>query len=258
METPTTTNPSQLSPPVVNLRNKFPTGDASSNPSQEEMLAEIKQLKDQIISLDRKVNTLETKLIEADAHIAVISQTSTLLRNELDRAEQYSRRSCIIMHGMKADENTNHLKEVKKILQKSAPEVVQSIDKTHPIGPINNEGKQSMIIKFSKHSSVKKIYKNRKTFIQNSSVSLRPSLTKRRSKTLKDINKKLSEEGNMYKKCINFVFADIEGNLKVCFKAKHKGRDIHTFLDEDHLDELIRDFDFAEDTVNDHQLHNEQ
>ena len=38
---------------------------------------------------------------------------------------------------------------------------------------------------------------------------------------------------------VNFVFADVEGNLKVCFKDPCKGRGVHNSDDMLHLSKLI-------------------
>ena len=100
-----------------------------------------------------------------------------------------------------------------------------------------------MILRFNKHSIVKKLYDKRKQF---SNVKFHPSITKLRTRTLKTCNEMISEEGTIFNKKLNFTFADIEGNLKVCLKQPPRGRNIHTFIDEDNIYELLREQEYNE------------
>lgn len=246
---------SQKSPAMVNLTKRLEKLDDSENNtididvddiSKEVMLTTILALQKEVSTLSKRVDNLEHNLVIANSQIAISSQTSTLLKNELDNAEQYSRRSCIVVNGVPAtnDKNFDHVGNIKTILEKSAPEVTtSSIDKAHPVGPVIN-GKQSIIVKFSKHSTVKSLYMKRRQIKKDSLVSLQPSLTRQRSKTLKSLKEKISKEGTIFNKLVNFIFADIEGNLKACLKNPLRGRNIHTFTNEDHLAYIIHDLNY--------------
>ena len=223
----------ELSPPVVSLNKKF-------SMSQEEMAKHIKALQDEITNLNKRVSSLETKLTMADSHIAIVTQTSNLLRQDVDRLEQYSRRSCIVMARVPAKENDtppDHHNNVTSILQTNSPEAINLLDKTHPIGPVV-DGKQTMILRFNKHSTVKKLYNKRKQFTNG--VTFRPSITKQRTNILRNCNDEISTAGSIFNKNLKFTFADIEGNLKVCLKQPLRGRDVHTFRDKDHIYELLQ------------------
>ena len=211
---------SQLSPTMVTLKNRF--NIVTEEMSQEEMASIILSLQDQVTSLNKRVADLEDNLIVANSQIAISTNTTTLLKQEIDRMEQYLRRSCIVMNGVPASEDdtaANHYENVTKILDESAPEAIPLLDKTHPIGPIV-EGKQTMILRFNKHSVVKSLYTKRKQF-QN--VTLRPSITKHRARILKACNNKISEEKSLFNKKLNFVFTDIEGKSKSLSKTTPEG-----------------------------------
>ena len=171
-------------------------------------------LRNEVTSLNKRVTKLENERVIHDSHIAILTNTSDLLRRELDNAEQYSRRSCIVMTGVPATKNdtqATHSTNVKKILQQHAPEVLQDLDKLHPIGPVSKDGKQSMILKFSKHSTVKNLYKKRKQL--GNGMSLRPSITSTRKRTLKTCRDKIANEDSLLHKAVEFVFPDIDGDL---------------------------------------------
>lgn len=230
-----------------------------SNNNQRELRAIIASLQTKVESLSNKVDKLDTHvvsltkaLIVSESALAVSKMTSSRLKNELDRQEQYSRRNCIVMDGVDAswkDGPNEHTTKAKKILTDSFPtdeEITTGFDKAHPIGPVIN-GKQSYIMRFNKHSVVSRIYKNRGSLKQG--ITARPSLTKTRASTLRTCQHSAESISS-----VKFIFSDIEGNLKVCFVNQNlKGRSIHSFETEEDFRDLIldhehsTDFPFSED-----------
>ena len=238
-----------LSPPVTTQHN--------NKTDKKELLLIIQSLRNEVIQLNQKVDRLDSKvinlestLVKTEASLHVSQTTSENLRKELDRQQQYSRRNCIVIDGIKSSKNltpSDHLNNVVETLTNEfSDEVTSSLDKAHTIGPLKN-GKQSMIVRFTKHSTVKKIYNSRKT-LKNKNISLRPSLTRSRSMNLQKCKQMIESS---FSKSVNFVFADIEGNLKVCFKNPYKGRNIHVFNDYEELNELIMAYDHELDFNND-------
>jgi len=73
------------------------------------------------------------------------------------------------MEGVSAnptDTPADYVAKVKHIISSNCPaedgrQIADSLDKVHPIGPVN-DGKQPMILRFSKHSVVKRLYTKRK------------------------------------------------------------------------------------------------
>ena len=102
--------------------------------------------------------------------------------------------------------------------------VIRNIDKTHPIGKIDDKGLQCRIVKFTSDSFSKKVFKkhkkNKKKIIIedqkkkkqpiNVKIKLQPSLAKNRLRMLKYTKEKLDDVDEM-----KFVYADMHGNLKV-------------------------------------------
>ena len=228
-----------LSPGVVSMPS-----NVNNNPRELRLLisalqSKVESLTNKVDSLDLEVDSLKTQLIKNEAALAVSQITSTNLRKELDRQEQYSRRNCIVLDGIKASPNdgpNEHLTKTKQILTDSFSnddEIITGLDKAHPISPINNNGKQSFILRFNKHSIVSRLYRNRTNLKRG--ITARPSLTKSRQSILRSCQKTAVNI-----KSVNFVFSDIEGNLKVCFNdRKFLGRNIHTFDNEVEFSELI-------------------
>ena len=130
-----------------------------------------------------------------------------------------------------SDTPADYVAKVNDIISSNCPaedgkEIADSLYKAHPIEPIT-DGNQPMILRFPKHYVVKKLYLKRK-LLKNKCLSLQPSLTQKRSLTLK----RCKEIVEQFRDIVDFLFADIEGNLKICFKQPHTGRNIHVFSDE--------------------------
>ena len=85
---------------------------------------------------------------------------------------------------------------------------VNDVDKCHRIGPTDNDGKQNIIIKFTKHSTAIKVFRERgklsKLISSKKHVKFRTSLTRQRQNLL-------TFARNLYAEAeeINFIFLDI-------------------------------------------------
>ena len=160
MPTKKTTNnkPLNLTPRLTRSMSVSQSMESSSTPklSNSELRNLVDSLQEQVSSLSATVGTLENKvnhlegkltscmseLDQAKATQAIAQIASGILRDEVDRLQQYSRRNCIVVEGMKASINDtpeSHLTKIKTLLSNEFPEdadIMSSLDKTHPIGPI--------------------------------------------------------------------------------------------------------------------------
>ena len=217
---------------------------------EQELLEKIQSLEktvgkmeDTICKLSTKVNELETRVVIAESVTAVATITSGQLQKQLEIQEQYSRRNCLIIDGIKTmkEETEDKLQtHVTKVINGLVENASLELDKMHRIGARKNNS-QSTIVRFKGHSTVKKVYDQRK---QNKGITIRPALTKFRNKQLAKA-RELSERVPI----IDFVFADILGNLKVRFVKPFRNRNVHNFYDFDELKEILVDIDFEELTT---------
>ena len=97
------------------------------------------------------------------------------------------------------------------------------------IGPIR-DNQQRTVVRFKKHSMVEKIYFKRKA----SKISVKPSSTKYRLNTLKNVRNRFEKS-----EFVEFFHANVHGNMKVRFKEQLNGRFVHNFYSENELSELI-------------------
>ena len=103
------------------------------------------------------------------------------LNARLDRQEQYSRRNCLLIHGIEENQNENTdalaLEIINKKLELDMDE--KDVDRTHRIGDKNKKKNKPrpIIIKFVRYNDRKKVFYNKKK-LKDSGVSITESLTK--------------------------------------------------------------------------------
>ena len=124
-----------------------------------------------------------------EKHIKGESDLSELknLENQLYRQEQYSRRNCILIHGITKtqDENTDiSLRTINEHLELELTE--KELDHTHRIGnpKSGNKRPRPIIAKFARYNTRRKVFENKKKF-KITGISITESLTKHTMEFLK-------------------------------------------------------------------------
>ena len=104
----------------------------------------------------------------------------------IDRQEQYSRRNCLLLHGIEEESNENTDQCVIEVLCKTMGETIsiQDIDWTHRLPGKKPNGKsRPVIVKFVHYNTRNLIFKNKKK-LKGSRISVTENLTARRMKKL--------------------------------------------------------------------------
>ena len=179
-------------------------------------------------------------MVSLKSQQAISSIVSSRLKNELDRIEKYSRKNCVVVSGLPAfDKLTPAECKIKSVMDQSGLDrrLIEDIDKAYPIGPVKNR-KQNVIVRFKSHASRYHFFAKRKSLSQ--SLSVKPSLTRKRLKNFSETVEMVNSSPNLIH-VVDFVFADINGDLKV---PDSQGRYTFPFSSIVELAELIRGFNF--------------
>ena len=177
-----------------------------------------------------RVGCLEGTVSAMEGELAVIRNVNTLLLRQLDEADSYSRRSGMIVMGLRKpeDDETNEddalnvISSVAKEAGVDENDFRKHVNKIHPIGGSKN-GNQARIIKFTTHSFKEKVFlqhkrnkkidngKKKKNPKHKSQMQLnaQPSLSRNRIDLLRKANEAI--EGN---ENFKFAYVDMHGNLK--------------------------------------------
>ena len=178
-----------------------------------------------------------------------LKEENDRLKAQLDNVDQYGRRSnLIIKHVTRTDtekDDPNELQQkVTDFLSKELklPNAAKDIDKLHRTGKpktYNGATQQNIIVRFKTHATRYAVYRKRN---QSKKFKICPNLTKHREKTLHEAKEAASKIDE-----VDFVYADIHGDLKIRFKTKMEDSEVHRFSDLNDLADMLKRFGFVEE-----------
>ena len=218
--------------------------DKKTKQNQTDQL--IKSLKDKVLNLEKRVEevekrnkSLEEKVTVLESDNIISQKVSKLLATDLDRLDQYHRRSNIIVSNVLKQENEKNedvIEKVNNIIAKdlNLPNVVNQIDKLHHIGKTrerNGKKTRDIIIRFKSHRARYEVYEKRKS---SNNIKIKPNLTKKRQ-TLRYDATQLVENNDK----VDFAYADIHGDIKVRLVNLHKGKYAHNINSIEELEDLL-------------------
>ena len=116
--------------------------------------------------LRKKVELLEGRISELESQIHVTQTVHSLLQTKIDNQEQYSGRPCLVINGLEEPGDEDEIQKISATIEEetgiSWGTVIKNLDKTDPIGQVDDAGKQNRIVKFTSDSFKETVYKNQK------------------------------------------------------------------------------------------------
>ena len=130
----------------------------------------------------------ELELQARDARIAALESKLKHVTLQNEEAEQYSRRNCLIFHGLPESENENTDEVVVKLCKEKLNIQMESrdLDRSHRLGRQKGGKPRGIIAKFANYHCRDKIYRARKLLrnLPGTPVYIHESLTRMRSELL--------------------------------------------------------------------------
>ena len=181
---------------------------------------------ERILSLEERVSVLEQTNIMLYDKNAVLSSSIDYLKSQSDSHEQYSRRSCLRINGIKQAENESSSDCVDKVIDVckdlNLDVKKEDIDRAHRVG----RDRKTMIVKFYSFGKRTSVYKERKK--AKNDVKIHLDLTKPRLNLLDKAKELITDDS-----CVDFVFADINCNVVARLKInKYKFFNLEDFKDK--------------------------
>ena len=167
-----------------------------ANTTKERQIKGEKQLEDLTSSVDyimKKLDEYKDGRKKKDEQIKCLRERVSFLENkngkieqQIDRQEQYSRRNCLLIHGI---EERRHEVTDEVVIWTIKSEIdididVKDIDGTHRIGAKSENKRRLIIFKFARHSERRKVFNSKKR-LKDKNLSITESLTKLRVRELK-------------------------------------------------------------------------
>ena len=120
--------------------------------------------------------------------VSFLKERIDLLEKTSDDSEQYSRRNCLLVHGVEEQEQENTDNIVLNVIKEhlDIELSVKDLDRSHRIGKNNSKSKcRPIVVKFISYNDRRKIFDNKKRF-KGTGVSITESLTAERMRQLKN------------------------------------------------------------------------
>ena len=171
----------------------------TANDAQIKGTQQLKEVNDPIKFVNEKFEELEVDRKEKEREIAELKSTINSLNVRLDKAdraldrqEQYSRRNCLLIHGIDEENQENTDEVVINVLKKEMDEEIThlDIDRSHCLGnrKFDTSKPRPIIIKFSRYNVRARIFKNKRK-LKGKRTSVTESLTKTRMEKLEKARK---------------------------------------------------------------------
>lgn len=186
--------------------------------SLAEVLKSIEHINAQFEAYEVERKQDKEKIEELNGKVEEMGKRIEDLERVSDRQEQYSRRNCLLVHGIEENnnENTDDL-VVQFINEKLDLDVTENdIDRSHRIGRYDKNKKKvrPIIIKFARYNVRSKVFRDKKK-LKGSGKSITESLTKKRVGQLEEARKKY-EFGNVWSYDGKILFK-INNEIKVYY-----------------------------------------
>ena len=205
----------------------------------------IQSMKDKLLNVEKRLEELENKnkileekVVLLESEKAINNNVTKLLSEEVDRLDQYHRRSNIVIANILKPEHETQEELINKVHETlkdlSIPNVIPEIDKLHRVGKTrerNGKQTQDIIVRFRTHTARYQVYDNRK---RTTNVKIRPNLTKKRDKLRYEATELVKDNDK-----VHFIFSDAHGDIKVRLNNQFKGKYVFLIKSLEELEELL-------------------
>ena len=200
-------------------------------------------------TIQRLLNTisgLERNIIFQQCITNVASRVGEELRWQLDTLKQHKEERIILKGAIIRDGETPE--SLQKFVQETINDIERKSENTgkikmvnsHRTGRIRGGIHQDVVVTLKTKDMKHTLYKNRKHLQHRMKIS--PCLPKQRETTLEHC--KNIQDKYDHLNVIDYVFEDMDGNLKVRLKDKHKGSYYHIFNSEENCKNIIESTSF--------------
>ena len=145
-----------------------PTAPVSIADNQKNVTVEVilEEQQNATTYFKRKVELLQGKIFELEGQIHIAQTGNTLPETKIDDQKQYLQRPCLVIRGLAEPWEEDELQKVATTIEDETGivrnTVIRNINKTHPIGQANENGKQKRIVKFNLDSFKEVVYRKHK------------------------------------------------------------------------------------------------
>lgn len=147
----------------------------------------VSMLRDQVVAELQKTIQDNTKVIEdLKKTLDEKDRKIEVLENKIDDLEQYQRRQCLRIFGVKEEAGEDTDQKAIEVAKKIGVDLsVTDIDRSHRVGVSNAERPRAIIVKFVSYRKRSEVFLSKKK-LKGSGVTVREDLTKCRYRLLQE------------------------------------------------------------------------
>ena len=161
---------------------------AESKDAQIKVTESLQNLSDKLDEIEAENKKKDEKITQLEERVKELEKEKKDIYDNIDEMEQYSRRNCLLLHGVRENSNENTDDIVVKTISENLDIDIQKedLDRTHRVGKGNRaDGKaRPIIIKFARYNVRRNVYSNKRK-LKGKSVLITESLTAARVRLLK-------------------------------------------------------------------------
>ena len=180
------------------IRNEINDFKQIMEREQQELKSSIQFISDQYDSLKTSQDTNEEKCVTLKSEDICMKRTISNLFNKIDKLEQYSRRNCLLVNGIKEvyPPNENVSEETGELSPQENTDIavlllfneklgvdvhIKDIDRTHRIGRQKQKDKDALpiIVKFSNYNTRQKVFQAGRK-LKGTQITIVENLTSKR------------------------------------------------------------------------------
>lgn len=179
----------------LQIKNLFELAH-KTNETQIKGECQLVELKNSVDFISSKFDEFEKdrlekvqKINKLEEQVTTLTEKVKDLDKKVEKQEQYSRRNCLLIHGVTENKNENTDDLVVSIFKDNMDIEIftDDLDRSHRIGKHKGDNKhcRPIIVKFVRHNDKHKIFYNKKR-LKGKKISITESLTKTRMEKLNE------------------------------------------------------------------------
>ena len=161
---------------------------AESKDAQIKVTESLQNLSDKLDEIEAENKKKDEKITQLEERVKELEKEKKDIYGNIDEMEQYSRRNCLLLHGVRENSNENTDDIAVKTISENLDIDIQKedLDRTHRVGKGNRaDGKaRPIIIKFARYNVRRNVYSNKRK-LKGKSLLITESLTAARVRLLK-------------------------------------------------------------------------
>ena len=207
---------------IYQISNTTKTSQIKGEEQLNDVLETVKSINAKFDEFEKDKKKKEEQIKNLELEVTKMKEEIIDLKKGIDSQQQYSRRKCLLIHGVTESDDENSNDVVLNVLNKDVGVTldIKEIDRSHRLGKLkpNSANKnRPIIVKFTRYNKRSEVFKKKKS-LKGKQMSITESLTPLRMEMLKKAREEHSMQ-NVWTSDGKIMYKDANDNrVKICYK----------------------------------------